>query len=80
MVATPWSCTMLENAELCGSNSQKRGEVDTKEEEEKLRNRCFAIFVLCIPDCSSTCEVVEEVDGEGEAGGLRVEHGKLRVT
>lgn len=42
MVATPWSCTILENAELC--------------------------------------EVVEEVEGEGEAGGLRVEHGRLRMT
>lgn len=30
--------------------------------------------------CSSTCEVVEEVEGEGEAGGLRVEHGRLRIT
>lgn len=36
--------------------------------------------VLYFPSCSSTCEVVEEVDGEGEAGGLRVEHGRLRVT
>lgn len=32
------------------------------------------------PACSTTCEVVEEVEGEGEAGGLRVEHGRLRVT
>lgn len=70
MVATPWSCTMLENAELCGCNNQKRGDVETVVET----------VVLYIPDCSSTCEVVEEVDGEGEAGGLRVEHGKLRVT
>jgi len=29
---------------------------------------------------SGTCEVVEEVEGEGEAGGLRVEHGRLRTT
>lgn len=28
----------------------------------------------------STCDVVEEVEGEGEAGGLRIEHGKLRIT
>lgn len=79
MVATPWSCTMLENAELCGCNNQKRGDVETKE-EENVRNRCFTLFVLYSLDGSSTWEVVEEVDGEGEAGGLRVEHGKLRVT
>lgn len=30
--------------------------------------------------CYSTCDVVEEVEGEGEAGGLRIEHGKLRIT
>lgn len=29
---------------------------------------------------SSTCDVVEEVEGEGDAGGLRVEQGKLRIT
>lgn len=27
-----------------------------------------------------TCEVVDEVEGEGEAGGLRVEQGRLRMT
>lgn len=32
------------------------------------------------PASSRTCEVVEEVEGEGDAGGLRVEQGKLRVT
>lgn len=32
------------------------------------------------PACSGTCEVVEEVEGEGEAGGLRVEHGRLSMT
>lgn len=29
---------------------------------------------------STTCEVVEEVEGDGEAGGLRVEHGRLSMT
>lgn len=35
MVATPWSCTMLEKAELCGrDNNQTRSSVEVKEEEE----------------------------------------------
>lgn len=37
-------------------------------------------LVLCLTACFSTCEVVDEVEGEGEAGGLRVEQGRLRMT
>lgn len=33
MVATPWSCTILENAELCRDNSRKKGEDEIEEHE-----------------------------------------------
>lgn len=35
---------------------------------------------LVLQAACGTWEVVEEVEGEGEAGGLRVEQGRLRVT
>lgn len=46
-----------------------------KPERHRIYEDCH-----CLTACSSTCEVVEEVEGEGEAGGLSVEQGRLRMT
>lgn len=78
MVATLWSCTILENAELweCGHGGKVRTErCRIREDSKRLpatRVRLLSRF--------STCEVAEEVEGEGEAGGLSAEHGRLRMT
>lgn len=67
MLAKPWSWTMLENAEPWEDDKQPTSGLDDE----------LTCIYLSDP---GTCEVVEEVEGDGEAGGLRVEQGRLRTT
>lgn len=78
MVATLWSCTILENAELW--ECKHKGKVKTERCRIREDCKCLPAINVCLLSCFSTCEVAEEVEGEGEAGGLRVEHGRLRMT
>lgn len=42
-------------------------------------SNCISMNAFCIP-FSLTCEVAEDTEGDGEAGGVRRLQGRLRVT